>query len=67
MQSTPHVAWVTTPADNVARRVELDALDIPDCIRRALASMPRGSSASCRASDALHDLVAALATERRSS
>lgn len=48
MQKTPHVAWVTAPADDTPRRVELNARDIPDCIRRVLATMPRGSRVTCR-------------------
>lgn len=44
----PHVAWVTTPADDAPRRLELRASDPRDCIRRALIGMPPGSRASCR-------------------
>lgn len=61
----PYEAWITSGTDGIARRRELQATSIPDCIRRALADMPRGSRASCRASDDMHALVATLATERR--
>lgn len=63
MLQTPHVAWVTTLVDGTPRRLELRAIDSRDCIRRALAAMPHGSRASCRATDQVEPVT----VERRTS
>lgn len=57
--TSPHVAWVTSARDAIVRRLELDAVDVRDCVQRALRGWPTGSSATCRQLPPVH------LTERR--